>query len=1080
MKDEKLGFQAKFFGISPPSDKIIDNLLIFSAALIVCCRIFGPGLPAGHDTLSETFAYAAFMRTGLSILNPYWFCDYLAFIPYGGAVGIPLFGSLTLIFSGDFVFVSKIEMFLEFFVSGLSMYYFSKLFSGSRIASLVSALGYMFSQLIFIELPYEGHVSVSWGIAMAPLVFFSFEKSIRSARSFDSILAGLLTAFIAGMVTTSYVLLLSVWLLLYLIYRCLFIPGTRHRRRACLRILKVCFISGFVAALISMFWLLPLVLIGVRPVYFVIEDFKIYSPDFIHALTINLHSCCSPEYLSPLGPLSIFFGFWLPILAVVGYLLRRNRYTLFFLIAAFVSVYFAKGANPPFEQPLVWAYLYVPFFASIREGGRYLLVTSLSYSFLVGVAAQEMYALCQVPGRLERLFGKCIAHISGSLSDHGRRVLGYIPVVTIIGLILLYSWTPITSAFQTFNLPKGYADAYGWIAERGADGRVLGYPLTSWAFYEGVTPTNIIAPSSFVPIIYGERMFWGGAPLASPTYTQDFTAYLDQLIANNGTDDLSKILGLANVKYVVVDLKAKTPQVNFFSNQSGLHEVFRNDLSIVFENEWCNPLIFASPSSALVVGGRDIFQSLYEISEFNPDRWALIFGEHLYDQPSAINIIDKCNAIFFSNPGFLDFVFMTYGQNYTIKVAQYGFRSTNCYKHWIPSSWWADDGKLVLNKDTLTTYGNLSVNIPFHVPTEDRYDVWLRIAYGPNRGELSAKVDARTLLSNFQPHADFPAGFGWIKLQTVYLTAGSHTLTLFNDGTGYNDIDVISVTQSSAFPTYFNKALNAIQNSHATVVYVLEAENTFTMNGLSSWQISRNWSCYASNGYVLRSENASEASTDLFIPRSGEYIIAIRTVDGPDYGKLVLDVDGSEFIVNLFNSTTGFSWHEVGPISFNVGTHTLAVINNGSGKVDLDELIVYSLNDDENNVSLDRIFVTPQMAQVDYTEVNPTEYAVHVKAESPFWLIFSNSYHQLWRAYIGNEEIKPVVVHSFLNGFYINNKGEFDVKIRFLGQTYANIGGMASIVTFTAVMIYFIYPKLLEGRKLRKLLSALKRQSVVC
>ena len=1063
------------------SGRIADNLIIFIVAIMVCRGIFRLGWPAGHDTLNLVSVYTTLATMlkrfhGLFVLNPNWFCGFLQFLPYGGGVKLLLFGCLTLLFGGNYIFVIKLEMFLVFFLSGLSMYYFSWCFSDSRIVSLVSAFGYMLSQFILIELPYEGHFCVSWGIALTPLLFVAFERAIRSNRSFDAVLAGLFVAFFIGMTYSGYIILSGFFLLFYIIYRCLFFP---NRRRIFQRVVKVCLVSSFVAVLVSMFWLLPLFFDGVRPLYFVIEDFEGYSPSLLEALTVYRHSGCSPKYLTPfLGSFGIYLGLWLPVLAVFAYLLRRDKYTLFFLVAAFVSVYFAKGANPPFEQPLVWCYLNIPFFSSLREGARYLLVTSLSYSFLVGVAANEIYSFCQDSGRLERLFGKTITRFSKSVSSHWRKFPGYLCVVAIICLILFYSWIPIITAFKTFDLPEGYIDAYGWVSEHGADGRVFGYPIESWAFYENITPTAIIAPSNFIPIIYGERAFWGGVPFSSPVYTQDFARYLAHLINYNRTTNLGKILGVADVEYIVMDRKRSlVEQVNFLLAQKGFSEVFRNNCSIVLENQWHNPLIFASPTSALVIGGHDVFPSLYEVDGFDPDQWALIFGQQPYDQPCALNIVNKCNAVMFSSPDLLDFIFMTHGYSYTIKAAQYGFRSTNQSEHWILSHWWVDHGKLVLNKDTLVTSGNLSVNIPFEVSTEDQYDVWLRIAYGPNRGELSAKLDdMTTLLSNFRPHADFPAGFGWIRLQTPYLTAGSHTLTLVNDGTGRNDVDAIAVIQPSTLQTHFNKVLNDIQNSHARVVYVLEAENTFTMNGLSGWQISNNQSYYASNGYVLTSETASEASTDIFIPRAGEYIIAIRTVYGPDYGKIVLNVDGSQkSIVNLVDSTMGFGWHEVGPISFDVGNHTLEVINDASGKVDLDEIIIYSLNDDDNNVSLDRIFVTPQTVQVSYTEANPTEYVVHIKAESPFWLILSNSYHPLWRTYIGDEEIQPVVAHSFLNGFYINKTGEFDVKIQFLGQTYANIGGIVSIVTFTAVMGYLIYPKLREARRLRKLLSALKR-----
>ena len=106
------------------SDKIIDNLLIFTFAAIVCYRIFGLGWPAGHDVLAPGTVYAAFAETlkhshGFFILNQSWFCDYPAFFPYGAAIKILLFSCLTLFFGGDFIFIVKLEIFLVFLLSGL-------------------------------------------------------------------------------------------------------------------------------------------------------------------------------------------------------------------------------------------------------------------------------------------------------------------------------------------------------------------------------------------------------------------------------------------------------------------------------------------------------------------------------------------------------------------------------------------------------------------------------------------------------------------------------------------------------------------------------------------------------------------------------------------------------------------------------------------------------------------------------------------------------------------------------------------------------------------------------------------------
>jgi hypothetical protein len=82
---------------------------------------------------------------------------------------------------------------------------------------------------------------------------------------------------------------------------------------------------------------------------------------------------------------------------------------------------------------------------------------------------------------------------------------------------------------------------------------------------------------------------------------------------------------------------------------------------------------------------------------------------------------------------------------------------------------------------------------------------------------------------------------------------------------------------------------------------------------------------------------------------------------------------------------------------------------------------------------------------VSYEEVNPCKYVAHVNCVRPFLLVFSESQHTLWKAYVDNNEMSPIIVNSLANGFLVNKTGNFDVMIYFTGQDVADIGLLISV-----------------------------------
>jgi hypothetical protein len=213
-----------------------------------------------------------------------------------------------------------------------------------------------------------------------------------------------------------------------------------------------------------------------------------------------------------------------------------------------------------------------------------------------------------------------------------------------------------------------------------------------------------------------------------------------------------------------------------------------------------------------------------------------------------------------------------------------------------------------------------------------------------------------------------------------------------------------------------------------------------------------------------------QLSTNLRLPVSGKYVMGLRLLSGTDQGNLNLSIDNFSTTVTCLSTQTGFDWYEVGPLGLVAGNNTLSL--SASGKIALDSIILYSIRNNETALSLSQLFrqdtVTPSIS---YDILNPCQYILHIRCDRPFFLVFSETYNNLWKLHADDSEIPHVVAYSFLNGYLVNRTGQFDLVLAFEGQTYAEIGVMITVVSFIATSTYFI----IQHTRLRSFLHKLRK-----
>jgi len=1202
---------------------VIDfTIITLLAGIIFRNFLFSRGWPAGGDVLgwiSREYIFGKEFRW-IYMWRPYSF---------GFVEGINSMDFLlALIYStcSDPAITIKIFMFFSFLLAGFSMYAFAYHYTHKHSASLAASLTYTLNQWSFSQFT-EAHIDITFSYAFAPLLFLLLARALETRKAKDALALTLAFSVLVTGFHPECLVIYGVFIPLFVILHVLslmkskdFGAGIRHLLKMSLPVVGITFF-------LSAFLLVPFIANVRAPYYspaykYPLEDAMTWSyKSAIDAFTLTgieswgyVFAVDIPEGLSlPFFPTSLLL-LGLFFLSYCTILLKRDKYTIFFVVSTLVSFFISLGPNPPLGSLFIWAWFNVPHFAVFRAASRWVMMIAFSHAFFVSILVKalidyikkrrelktsEVYLEAKIHRghKANRLLR---ARISFDIvNDFVQKLHKFLHAFSIIILILVFlsgfiaSWFFFSQGLQEYTPPQIYLEAYEWIAEQPGDFRIVsvGKSTAEWQSMPNAE-SDFSSSGMLTDVGWGHDLGHDSSFIHDkPTLqnggwefiSRSFVDHLRfQLVRNQMTDALLKILGTFNYRYVVLPPYITAGLRDFFLNQEGSHVVYDQNSSIILENEFYTPRMFSTADHALVIGGQDSFQSLSKIDAFSLNSTALIFAHQTDGFPLENDLFSGSEALVFVNSDILDLVMLSLKQH-TITAADYGAASLNYTRYWVTSPHGRTVGRLVLGGDALTTRGNNSLSIPFRVESDGLYDFWLRVAFAPGRGELSVFID-NVLEDEIRPLSDFWSRLQWIKITSRDMKAGDYVITLWNDGTGYNDIDSIAVVKASTFQTQMDEVINTMASFNGRLIYVMEAESAFTHDVTSGWSstprqyndfvlrnegrgrnvaplgnasassvegdttkaqgandgsISTRWAsskglpqwlqiewttsqelsevriffehAYAQD-YVIQSWNGVgwtteldirgntllqpvhqfqqpiettklriyvtsapdfdmvsiweleaysprtvSVSTEIAIPREGNYKLAARLGSGPEYGSLHIRMNNITTSINCSNLDVGFKWHELEPIFLKTGEQMISI--SSTGKVDVDEIILYSLEAEESAIPVNQLFKSNSTSpHISYEKVDPVQYRVHVEASEPFLLIFSDSYNPLWKAYVDNVELSPVTAYSFVNGFFINKTGSFDVTLYFTGQTYADLGLRISMITLVVIVAILATP----------------------
>lgn len=272
-----------------------------------------------------------------------------------------------------------------------------------------------------------GQMGVALAYSIAPLVLSSFialidtdpKSEIRNSKQISSLQFVIRNSLVAGFILGvqilwdprfAYMTLMAVGL--YAVFR---------RKN-----IAFVFASGIVALALNSFWILPFALLRNNPLdtmgaaYTTVAALKFFSfADFSHALSL----------LSPNWPENIFGKtyflqpefLFIPIFAFASLLMTTrkssrqkaiydSRLTIsFFGLLALISVFLAKGSNPPFGEVYIWLFEHVPGFVVFRDSTKFYTLVALSYAVLIPLSIQ--YLIVSIQGRKNKIFSLTTSYL---------------------------------------------------------------------------------------------------------------------------------------------------------------------------------------------------------------------------------------------------------------------------------------------------------------------------------------------------------------------------------------------------------------------------------------------------------------------------------------------------------------------------------------------------------------------------------------------------------------------------------------------------------------------------------------------
>lgn len=774
----------------------------------------------------------------------------------------------------------------------------------------------------------------------------------------------------------------------------------------------------------------------------------------------------NPQNWTLLNISIILFAVFILTFAIINYFLKNklisHNYIIYFFIIILLSLFLAKGFNPPFGFIYKYVILLSPpgIVGITLDVEPWYILSALSYSFIFSLGTYEIIRKIQKMKKNPKSKG------------YKNKIL---KILAIIIIVLFISTSLYSSVYTTDVEFKSYT-----------------YPSFSPKFYPSpyINVSNYIeknAPNSYVTWIpYNGAYSWednysikgllsnlGGDisyNFITPTYLYP---YLDK---SNFTD-FSTLLSMENIKYLIIDKSGQLPNdlsfnntFNFLDQQSNLKLVYVTGFLYVYKN---------LDNFSVISSGVPTINDPY------PNVNGTNYSNSLQSYVFYINNTNPFCLSYFSNI-----------LNYTTSsknIGWNGIKTSNSvsfiiYKK-IPTNYYYNQS--LFNINSINIHGdNATLNITYNIP-----DILLNYS-GYNNGTFSSGFSPEIQLYPSNTNPD------WVSLveggiNRKFLQTSYHQIRLSNK-TGYLIFNISNFKNSSLYINYYGSSFTDISplyyigsfTHNGNIIYEpLSIKNTYkSFSIINDSQLIKPYILQIQQPKLLIGvynnitykdaiyDNSYYIDPEIF---SGDNLLLnYDTLVTNNYSKIVLllyendnkkPVNNKQLTIhNYLNLTYQTTIDKNYTLNINVlkGNVTLKylsyskVLRDGINDIKLNLNETGTLTFISINASIKVNVVYGKLATIgnltNCKKINPVQYTFYYHSSNTTLIVFKKQFSSLWIINFDGKTYHAISINNGLETGFILPPGHGKAILYYTLQTYFYIGSGLSIIFLLFSAIYFM------------------------
>lgn len=533
--------------------------------------------------------------------------------------------------------IQRVWNVLVFFLAGICMYFLAKiLIKGNRLAWIVAAVFYIYNPATIAYMRGGGITYYLFVYATTPL-FLRFLILGLGAKEHSNKYAALLS--LASITQVLGFQLLATQMLVPLMYAVYYILSNWTLEKAKHALMFVLKAIGLIL-LINSWWIFPAIA-NFSQVYeqqaINISTRSILGWDYLSIYRLWLSSWPFPDYYSSLLGISVGVSLACLIFLPLIFPSRKDetyKYTIFFAISAIALAILFAGSAGPFGNLYQYAWSKMPLGAALlpTDTGKFSLTIALPFAILLGICASKLLG--------DRIYSfKRISAVNfRRLSKKGASRFRLIAVAALILLIFINAWPLLTGNLAGYIspvlVPKSYNELSDWLNNQPGDFRIFVIPSP----YVQQQTKYTWAPYSMSDLLFQlPKPIVTDLPL-SLLNGKDIVRFAQSSLFENNTANIGKILGLMNVKYILLRTDVDPEYHGSFDygylmqvlqNQKGINHVATFGNFTIYENSYFTQSAYVASKAVTVFGGYDSLLPLAQVDSLSLNSSVLLFPEDL-------------------------------------------------------------------------------------------------------------------------------------------------------------------------------------------------------------------------------------------------------------------------------------------------------------------------------------------------------------------------------------------------------------------------------------------------------------------